>query len=294
MNLKKKTVRLGLILLLPAMILLLLFCAVPFFSNIYLSFLKWDGYNQAEFVGLKNYISVFANSLSFRAFKNSLLYAFTSTLSAVVLGLLMATLIIRLSEREGGIFRVILYSPAMLPTAVVGVMFVFFFNPEMGLLNSFFRLIGLESFRHVWLQDKTTAMACLIFVAIWKCSGSVMMIVFAAMQNIPRSLYESSYLEGASYHQQVMKITLPLIKPTIALAAISTLGGQFKSYDLIFSMTQGGPADLTTTVPIVMKKYAFSFGSFGTAAAMGVLFTIVVAVSLIALRWSLRGETYEY
>lgn len=294
MKLKKRTMRLGFLLLMPAAILLLLFCAIPFCANIYLSFLKWDGFNPATFVGLKNYDTILKNSLTLHAFANSILFAFASTIGAVILGLLFAALLIRLSEREGNFFRSILYSPVMLPTAVVGVMFVFFFNPEMGLLNNFFKLIELESFQHVWLQDKTTAMACLIFVAVWKRAGSVMMIVFAAMQNIPTSLYESSYLDGATYRQQIWKITFPLIKPTITLAAISSLGSQFKSYDLIFSMTQGGPADLTTTVPIVMKKYAFSFGAFGTSAAMGVLFAVVVAVSLIITRWGLRGESYEY
>jgi raffinose/stachyose/melibiose transport system permease protein len=211
-----------------------------------------------------------------------------------VLGLLFAVLILRLSQREGGIFRLILYSPAMLPTAVVGIMFVFFFNPEMGLLNNFLRLVGLGGLQHVWLQEKGTAMACIIFVAIWKCAGSVMMLTFAALQGVPRSLYESSYLDGAGFMQQMRKIGFPLIKPMILLATINTLGAQFKSYDLIFTMTQGGPADLTTTVPIVMKKTAFIYGSFGSAAAMGVLFTIVVAVSILLIRWCLRGETYEY
>jgi len=294
MKMKQRTMRTGVLYLIPAVLFVTLFSVIPFFWNFVLSFQKWDGFGQPEAAGLYNYLSVLQNPLSRRAFGNSILYAFSSTFGGVVLGLIFAVLILRLSQKEGSFFRLILYSPAMLPTAVVGIMFVFFFNPEMGLLNNFLRLVGLGGLQHVWLQEKGTAMACIIFVAIWKCAGSVMMLTFAALQGVPRSLYESSYLDGAGFLQQMRSIGFPLIRPMILLATINTLGAQFKSYDLIFTMTQGGPADLTTTVPIVMKKTAFIFGSFGSAAAMGVLFTIVVAVSILLIRRILRGESYEY
>lgn len=294
MKIARRTRWVGYAYLLPAAVLIALFSVIPFFWNFYLSFQKWSGFGEPEFVALQNYISTFTNPQMRSAFLNSLLYAFASTLGGVVLGVLFAVLIFRLSSREGSVFRLILYSPAMLPTAVVGIMFVFFFNPEMGLLNSFLKLIGLESLQHVWLQDKSTAMACIIFVAIWKCAGSVMMLVFAAMQGIPSTLYESSYLDGATFIQQLTRITFPLIKPMLMLATINTLGVQFKSYDLVYTMTQGGPGTLTATVPILMKKMAFSFGSFGSAAAAGALFTVAVAVSLLLVRAALRGEDYEY
>lgn len=290
-----KRIRLtGIAYILPAAAFILAFSVIPFFWNMVLSFQTWDGFSTPTFAGLANYLSVFKNPLMKRALFNSILYAFSSTFGGVVLGLVFAMLIFRLSNKEGSVFRLILYSPAMLPTAVVGVMFVFFFNPEMGLLNKFLELIGLESLQHVWLQEKGTAMACIIFVAIWKCAGTTMMMVFAAMQGVPQSLYECSYLDGATFTKQMLHIVFPLIKPMILLSAVNTLGAQFKSYDLIFTMTQGGPADLTTTVPIVMKKTAFLYGNFGNAAAMGVLFTVVVAFSIVLVRWMLRGESYEY
>ena len=121
-----------------------------------------------------------------------------------------------------------------------------------------------------------------------------MMLTFAAMQGVPESLYESARLDGANFVQQMFRITYPLIKPMIMLATINTLGSQFKSYDLIFTMTQGGPADLTVTTPIVMKKTAFIFGSFGSAAAIGVIFTVIVALSIMLVRSVLKGESYEY
>lgn len=284
----------GILYLLPALIFVIGFNVIPFVWNTILSFQSWNGFTAAEFVGLKNFKTVLADPVFLKSLLNSVLYAACSTLGGVLLGLMLATFIYKLGDKEGSVFRLILYSPAMVPTAVVGLMFVFFFNPEMGLLNNFLKIIGLESLQHVWLQEKATAMACLIFVAIWKCAGSVMMMCFASMQTLPASLYESAKLDGASFWQQMFKITYPLIKPMILLATINTLGSQYKSYDLIQTMTQGGPGNLTSTVPILMTKTAFNFGRFGQAAAHGVIFTAIVAVSIILVRYVLRSEEYEY
>ena len=295
MKKKKSSISItGIIYLIPALIFVIGFNVIPFVWNTILSFQSWNGFTTAEFVGLKNFKTVIADPVFLRSLFNSILYAVCSSTGGVLLGLMLATFIYKLGDKEGSVFRLILYSPAMVPTAVVGLMFVFFFNPEMGLLNNFLKIIGLESLQHVWLQGKTTAMACLIFVAIWKCAGSVMMMCFASMQTLPPSLYESAKLDGASFWQQMFKITYPLIKPMILLATINTLGSQYKSYDLIQTMTQGGPGNLTSTVPILMTKTAFNFGRFGQAAAHGVIFTAVVAISIILVRYVLRSEEYEY
>lgn len=284
----------GIIYLMPALVFVIVFNVVPFIWNTILSFQKWNGFSMAEFAGLSNFREVLANEVFLHSLLNSILYALCSTAGGVLLGLMLATFIYKLGDKEGSVFRLILYSPAMVPTAVVGLMFVFFFNPEMGLLNSFLKHVGLGSLQHVWLQEKATAMGCLIFVAIWKCAGSVMMMCFASMQTLPASLYESAKSDGASFWQQMFKITYPLIKPMILLSTINTLGTQYKSYDLIQTMTQGGPGNLTSTVPIIMTKTAFTFGKFGQAAAHGVIFTIVVAVSIVLVRYVLRSEEYEY
>ncbi|MBO5160293.1 MAG: sugar ABC transporter permease [Lachnospiraceae bacterium] len=295
MKRKKSSVTItGIIYLLPALIFVIGFNVIPFVWNMILSLQNWNGFSQAEFVGLENFKAVLADSAFLHSLWNSILYAACSTVGGVLLGLVLATFIYKLGDKEGSVFRLILYSPAMVPTAVVGLMFVFFFNPEMGLLNNFLKIIGLESLQHVWLQDKATAMACLVFVAIWKCAGSVMMMCFASMQTLPPSLYESAKLDGASFWQQMFQITYPLIKPMILLSTINTLGSQYKSYDLIQTMTQGGPGNLTSTVPIIMTKTAFTYGKFGRAAAQGVIFTVIVAISIILVRRVLRSEEYEY
>ncbi|MBC7960601.1 MAG: sugar ABC transporter permease [Vallitaleaceae bacterium] len=284
----------GFIFLFPAVAFIIYSSVIPFVWNIALSFTNWDGFSPAKFVGLKNFEVVFKQEIMLKSLFNSIFYAFASTVGGVILGLLLATLVIELAGKEGSVFRLILFSPAMLPTAVVGLMFVFFYNPEMGLLNQFLKAIGAGDLTHVWLQDKGTAMLCIIAVAIWKCSGSIMLLCFAAMKTIPNSLYEAGKIDGTNFFKQTRYITYPLIKPMILLAAVNTLGAQFKSFDLIFVMTQGGPGNLTYTVPINMTKIAFMYGRFGNAAAQGVVFTVVVIASILLVNLLLRGEHYEY
>lgn len=295
MNKRKDSVsKVGIAFLFPALIFVFTCNVIPFIWNFILSFQEWSGFGKAEFIGITNYVEILKDPLVWKSILNSVIYAAFSTTGGALIGLLLATFIFRLGGKEGSFFRLVLYSPAMIPTAVVGLMFVFFYNPEMGLLNSFLKLIGLERLTNVWLQNKATAMVCIILVAIWKCAGSVMMLCFASMQSVPASLYESSELDGATFWKQMTQITYPLIKPMILLATINTLGGQYKSYDLIQTMTQGGPGNLTSTVPIYMTKTAFNFGHFGTAASVGIIFTIIVALSIILVRTLLKGDEYEY
>lgn len=290
----RRTTIMGWIFMAPIILFLIYSVVIPFVWNIILSFQKWDGMGKAEFAGLSNYLKSFDDPLVLKSILNSVIYALGSTIGAVLLGLLLATLIFRIVDRSAPVFRLILFSPAMLPTAVVGLMFTFMYNPEMGLINSFLRAIGLDSLTHVWLQDKNTAMICIILAAIWKASGSVMLLCFAAMQTVPSSLYESCKLDGAGYFKQMTTITYPLIKPMILLSAMNTLGAQFKTYDMIFVMTQGGPGTLTYTTPIHMTKTAFTFGDFGYAASMGVEFTIVVILFILITKRLLKGESYEF
>lgn len=291
---RSKTKILGLIFMLPITVFLIYSVAVPFIWNIVLSFQEWDGMGEAKFVGIANYIETMKDPLVLKSMLNSVILAVGATIGAAVIGLLLATLLYRITDRSAPAFRLILFSPSMLPIAVVGLMFTFMYNPEMGLINSFLRAVGLDSLTHVWLQEKGTAMVCIIIAAIWKASGTVMLLCFAAMQTIPASLYESCKLDGGGYFKQMTQLVYPLIKPMILLSVMNTLGAMFKTYDIVYVMTQGGPGTLTYTTPIHMTKTAFSFGEFGFSAAMGVEFTVVVFFFILIARLLLRGESYEF
>jgi len=284
----------GLLFLLPTILFVLASLVIPFIWTIVLSFQDWNGFNTPQWVWFSNFKDSFSDKVVLKSLFNSVYYAIVSTAGSVVLGLGLATLLLKMGRKEGSVIRLVLYSPAMLPIAVVGLMFTFFYNPNMGLVNKFLELIGLETLARVWLQESQTAMPAIIVAAIWKNAGTNMVLCYAAMQAIPTSLYESCQIEGASFWKQTISITYPLIKPMILLTTINTLGRQYKSYGLIFTMTSGGPGTLTATVPITMVKTGFSFGYFGSAASMGIILTVVVTASILITRVFLRGESYEY
>jgi ABC-type sugar transport system permease subunit len=293
-RLHRITMSTGILFLIPALIFIIFSIFIPTIWTFALSFLKWDGMTNYEWVGAKNYIQVITDDLTKITLSNSVFLGVISTLIAVCIGVLLSAFIYPLGRREGTTYRLILFMPTMIPLAIVALLFSFIYSPEMGLINQFLRLVGLDSLTSAWLEKKSTVMWSIIIVGIWRIAGLTMMLCFAALQSIPNSLLESSRLEGASYFKQWIHIIFPLIKPIIRLAAIFTLVIQFKTYDLVYVLTGGGPGDISKTVPLHMIDTAFIFNEFGASSAMGFLLTIIVMFCIFGLNYILKGEQYEY
>ena len=279
--------------LLPAGVMILIFTAVPLFWNVGLSFFEWNGNSTMKFVGLQNYLDIWNEATILVTFKRSVQLALVMTAVSMILGMLYSVLLYRLSQKGQAFFRFIFFSPAMLPMTVVGVLFVFVLSAK-GLLNGFLGVLGLESLQMAWLVDPKVSLWVIGIIAGWRQSGVVMMMIMAAMLSIPDSLFESAKLEGADYAVQVRTIILPLIKPTIRLLLSTTLLNGFKSYDIIYAMTEGGPGEFTYTASMKLIQMGFGYNRFGTAAAIGTLLIIVVTIFVVLARYLMRGETYEF
>lgn len=280
--------------LMPALVLMMLSVYIPFGWNGVLSFQEWNGFMPAQWNGIQNYVQFFKDPTALKSLKNSFFLAIVSTAGAVVLGLFLASVVYKLGKREGAFCRLIIFLPVMLPTAVVGLLFTFVFNPEMGLLNNLLEAIGLSQWTKAWLENEKTVLWCIAIVNIWKMTGLTMMLSFASMQMLPESIFESSKMEGASYPRQLISIVFPLIKPTVLMAATYSLVVNFKSYDMVFVMTRGGPGTTSQTIPIMMMKSAFNFNEFGYSAGQGMILAVVVMVTVLIVQRLLKGETYEY
>jgi len=280
--------------LLPAIGIMMFTLYIPFGWNAVLSFQEWNGFADPIFIGFDNFVKMFNDPTTMRSFGNSVFLALVSTGIAVVLGILLTAFVYKVSLKEGSFYRLIIFLPVMLPTAVIGLLFTFVFNPEMGLLNNLLRAIGLGQYATAWLENSNTVMWCLVAVNVWKISGLTMMLCYAAMQMLPESIFESSRIDGASYPRQFFSLILPLIKPTILMATVYSLVMNFKSYDLVFVMTRGGPGTVSQTVPIEMMKTAFNFNEFGYSAAMGLILCAIVMLVIVIVRRVLKGESYEY
>lgn len=284
----------GFLFLLPAAILILFTTVIPFVWNIYLSFGKWDGVSAWKFTGLENYTKIFRTRGAVAAIKNSVIVALIATGVSMLLGLAMSLMIFRVSKVEGTIFRFLFYGPTMLPMTVVGLLFTFVLSADMGLLNNVLRAAGLGSLAHSWLATPGLVVICIGMVQGWRSAGAIMMLTYTAMIALPEDIFEEARLEGASYRQEVWYIIMPLIRPTFILAFSMMSMWSFKTYDIVTAMTGGGPGDLSMVAPMYILQQSFRAGDFGFASAISIVFGMLIMVIIAAIRYGLRGETYEF
>jgi raffinose/stachyose/melibiose transport system permease protein len=293
-SLNFKTRMLGIAILIPAAVFIMFTMIIPIGWNFVLSFAKWSPLSSMQMVGLNNYIQLFQDTTTLKGFKYSIMIALVSSFVALLLGLMLALMVYRLGNKEGAVLRLIFFAPNMMPFIVIGLLFAFILSPDMGLINQFFRLIGLTSLEHAWLSEPGLVLWTISVVNGWKGCGGVMMLLYTAILAIPASMFEAARLEGASYFRQIRIIILPLIMPTISMVSMLVLIGSFKAYDVVYTMTKGGPGDYSKIVPIQMLDTGFFYNEFGYAAAIGVLFTALVAVILFVSQKLAKGDVYEY
>ncbi len=184
---KEKTSRsiIGILLTLPAMFFIVYDMLIPIIWNTILSFQKWDGYNPATWTGFDNYAKVAKDRVAMVSFTNSIAIALISAILAVVLGIVLALLIFKMRRREGAVYRLVFFLPAMIPLTIVGLLFTFILSPEIGLVNNLLRLVGLGDLTHAWLSNPNTAIYALAITSGWRVAGITMMLVFTALLAVP-------------------------------------------------------------------------------------------------------------
>lgn len=291
--LRKRTMLTGFTFLAPALIVYLIFAVYPFFNSMVLSFFKWNGFSPSTFIGIDNYASTFSDKTFLLAIRNSTYLGVVSAFFSVTIGVLMAWLLLYVGRRWGSFFRTILFSPSMLPAVITALIFAFVYEPELGILNSLLRWVGLESWQTAWLTNKATALNSILFVSAWKQVGLTMVLCFAGMQGLNLSLVESACLDGASDWKIFRKIILPLVMPFVQLSAIFALMGGLKIFDTVFALTSGGPANATTVMPLWILRNSFTLNKFGYSAAMSMIFVLIVLLGMIVAKVFVKGTTYE-
>lgn len=268
----------------PAIIIMFLFMILPFFLSVFYSFtnrkLVVNPKNPTAFVGMANYVKVFTNKTALKAFFNTFEYTIILVPSVLVLATLLALLINR-KAKGVTLFRMIYFSPQVVTMTVVAVIWGFFFSSTSdGLFNSLLGLFGLPSQK--WLQDTGLAMPAIAIMSIWQCVGLQMIIVLGGLQFIPEELYEAGTIDGADTWQQFIYITIPQLKNTLVYVFISNTIYSLKMFTQVYMLTQGGPANSTTTLVYLMYQEGFTNNRVGYTSALAVVFfLIVLVISLI-------------
>lgn len=291
---KKRRIALSMGFLAPAYLFIIYAFLVPGIWNLILSFQEWDGFNEKVFVLFDNYKEALQDEVFLQSLVNSVAIAVITMIGATLAGLVLALMIYRLGRREGAFYRLILFMPAMIPVSIIGLLFTFIYNSDMGLLNQFLEAVHLDHLTTAWLENADTVLPSIIIVGIWRLQGMPMMLCYVSLQQIPDSLIDAAKIDGATYWKRIFWVMMPLVKPTIGLSMIFVLLNAFKTYDLVYVLTRGGPANASMTVPIYMQKAAFSYGQFSYSSTMGVLTAIAVILVVFAVQRIMKGERYEF
>ncbi|MDV4149797.1 sugar ABC transporter permease [Clostridium sp. AL.422] len=277
--------------ILPNFIGFAIFTLIPVIFAFVLSFLNWDGSNPISFAGLDNFKRLFTDSTFKIALKNTIIYSVATVPLTLVASLGIAVL---LNQKIFGrnFFRTVFFFPYVASLVAVAVVWNMIFNPSMGVVNSFLMSIGITD-PPGWTSSTTWAMPVVIFVSIWKNMGYYMVIYLAALQGIPKDLYEAASIDGANGWQKFRKITLPMLTPTTFFVSIMLTISCFKVFDLVYMMTQGGPGRSTTVLVSHIYNIAFKEFSYGYSSAISmVLFLIVLIVTIIQFRGEKKWVSY--
>ena len=294
---KKRKLRAGelgkyfVIFILPALIIYLLFSITPFLYTIYYSFTDYTDMNpiNLHFVGLKNYIKVLQTPVMLAAIKNSVIYAILLTGFQTLLGLPLA-FVLNQKLKSRNLLRAVFFFPAVFSSLIIGYLWNFIMSSsDFGLINNILHQLGLGTLNFFTSKN---ALYSVILTQIWQWTGWAMVIFLANLQSISPDLYEAAEIDGANGLKKFMYVTLPLMCPSVKIVIDTGLIGGMKVFDIIYSMTSGGPGDATQTVMTVMMKKGISEGFYSTGSAFGVCFFIIV-LAISAIVTKLMGKWSE-
>jgi len=281
----------GILFILPALVIFAIFILFPAAQMFYYSFTQWDGLRLPKWIGLANFSrAVFVDEIFQKSFLNNVLYIIGTFVTEVAFGLGVAILLAK-PFKGFGVFRTFFFAPYVISMVAAGLLWAFIYDYNFGLVNDFLSLIGLSRLARPWLGDTSTALAAVTIASGWKYAGLYMIIFYAALQQIPKQLYEAANLDGASEWKQTWYITLPLLFPALRVALLLCIAGGFAAFALFFAMTNGQPFHSTEIPSTWIIKHAFDRKNMGYGAALTLILIFVSAgISLLYLILTARKE----
>jgi ABC-type sugar transport system permease subunit len=279
---------------LPALLLFGTFVLLPLSTSLWFAFTSWNGFTAPEFVGFGNFRRAFRDTVHLWSYVHVLIYILGTLLLEVTFGLVMAVLLN--SDRMGfGLMRGLFFTPMILSMTAAGVLWTFVLDYRLGLLNAVLTSFGLEDWTRPWLSEPQTALIAIIFVSGWRFAGFYMIIFFAALRRIPRSIYEAATLDGAGPVRQFFTITLPLLRAQMLTCVLLAITGGFAGFDLFFTLTNGGPFNATEVPATWIIRQGFDNNELGYATALTVILAaVVLAVALLYMRLTERLDVHRY
>ncbi|MCR5267175.1 MAG: sugar ABC transporter permease [Lachnospiraceae bacterium] len=284
----------GLLYLLPAFIYMMIFVGYPIISNIILSLQNVSVKNlvkgEKKFIGFENYATIFHDPVFLKAMGNTLLFTVACLIFQFLIGFLLALLFhkkFKLAKPVRGLTMI----PWMMPMTVTALMFKFMFSTDVGIINYILKAAGLIQENIEWLTTPGTAMIAVVIANVWIGIPFNTILLSTGLTTIPQELYESASVDGANSWQRLIKITLPLLRPTIESVLVLGFIYTFKVYDLVYVMTEGGPVNSTHLLSTYSYKLSFDLFQYSKGSAVAnILFLILLLVGMLYLKITMQGE----
>ncbi|MCL2839384.1 MAG: sugar ABC transporter permease [Defluviitaleaceae bacterium] len=267
--------------ILPAFLIYTSVIIVPALQSIWVSFHRWNGMDDMEFVGLGNFSHLFFEDLVFwGALRNNLVWMILTLVFMISVSLGLAMLL-NAKFKGRTFFRGLFYFPFVLSGILVGIIWRWMYNVNFGFLNEFLSLIGLDQLRQTWLGDPNMALFYVFIAALWRGVGAPMILFLAGLQTIPEDVLEAADIDGASRFKKFFSIKLPMLKETFVIVLATQIIGSMGVFDIIVATTGGGPGNSTQVLASYMVQQTFSFANMGMGAALSTIMLVIMMIVVI-------------
>lgn len=273
----------------PSLFLYFLFFIWPMLTSVGYGFTNWTGLGETKYVGFDNFQRAFEDSSFWNSVKNNVYFILFSVFIQVPIIIFIAILIGNV-KRFQGFYKTTVFVPAILSTAVIGILWAFMYDPDVGVVNKMLSVFGVEPI--YWLADMKWALWAVLITNAWQWMGFFIVLVLASILAIPKELNEAAEIDGATGFQKAIRITVPLIKPIISVIVMLSIAGAMKVVDIVLVMTNGGPIGATDVMASYMVNRAVRYGDYGYGMALSIMI-FVIALLLTAIYQLTFGRTNE-
>ena len=277
-------------LLLPLLVYFI-FVILPTLNSLFYSLTDWGGYSvDFNFIGFSNFEKIFTDRLFSNAIKNTAIWLVLAMTVPTLLGLALA-LALQGKSRVNTLYKSLFYLPICLSPIIIGIIWVWLYNPKLGIVNIFLRAIRLEDLATAWLANPNTVLYAVFVAWAWQQTGLTMVIFLAGLTSVPTPLIEAAKVDGANYWQTLRKVIIPMLRPATVVVLALTAINALKSFEIIWVMTKGGPFNRSDTLAVFMYKESFSKYKlgYGSSAAV-VLFVMTLVIIVLYFRQTAAAE----
>ncbi|MDI4646758.1 carbohydrate ABC transporter permease [Cohnella hashimotonis] len=277
----------------PTVAMYFLFFIYPTITSFVFGFTDWDGLNPRQFIGLDNFVNAFKDAEFRSSIWNNLIILLFSCCIQVPL-IIIFSLLISNVKRFQGFYKTTVFMPSILSTSIIGILWGYIYDPDVGLLNNFLNLFGIEPI--YWLAEPKWAMFSILLTNAWQWMGFYIVLILAAILGIPKDIDEAAMIDGATGVQRAWYLTVPLIRPIINVVIMLSIAGALRVVDIVLVMTGGGPAGSTEVMASYMVNKAIKYGDYGYGSALSIIIFVIALIltALYQLLIARRQERIEY